>query len=119
MSTRKTTQASGASLKPALLRFASRVSNAVPAVTGGIHVRCTDCDDEYSLEDIGRSARVAESLGKGAPIVRITGPSSVLEEVLEGRLGAAEALVRGGIRVRGDVEYLERVLKDVGLLHCE
>jgi hypothetical protein len=119
MNTRKTKQASGASLKPALLRFASRVSNAVPAVKGGIHVRCTDCEDEFSLENIGRSAHVAESTGKGAPIVRITGSSSVIEEVLEGRLGAAEALVRGGIRVRGDVEYLERVLRDVGLLHCE
>jgi hypothetical protein len=108
-----------ASLKTALSRFANRVSKEVPAAQGSIHIRCTDCDDEYSLESLGQSPRIVESLGKGAPIVRITGPSSALRDVLEGRIEASEALVRGGIRVRGDIEYLERALRDVGLLSCK
>lgn len=106
------------SLKTALTRFASRVSNQVPAAQGSIHIRCTDCEDEYSVDSLGRSPRVADSLGKGAPIVRITGPSAALRDVLEGKIEAGEALVRGGIRVRGDIEYLESALRDVGLLHC-
>lgn len=116
MTTQKTKEAS---LKPALSRFANRVSKAVPDVKGSIHVRCTDCEDEYSLDNLGRSPRIAESIGKGAPIVRVTGPSSALADVLEGRIDAAEALVRGGIRVRGNIEYLECVLRDAGLLNCK
>jgi SCP-2 sterol transfer family len=119
MANPKPKRAPSGELKPALSRFAHRVSSAVPTTKGSIHIRCTDCDDEYSLEGLGRSARVSGKAGAGAPVVRITGPSSVLIEVLEGRLEAAEALVRGGIRVRGDLEYLERVLRDVGLLTCE
>jgi SCP-2 sterol transfer family len=120
MATRKSRQAVAAdsSLKPALSRFAHRVSNAVPAARGGIHIQCTDCDEEYSLDGLGRSARVSDKAG-AAPVVRVTGPSAVLREVLEGRLEASQALVRGGIRVRGDLQYLEQVLRDVGLLNCE
>lgn len=106
------------SLKTALTRFAHRVSRDVPVVRGAIHIRCTDCDDEYSIESLGQSPRIVDSHGEAAPIVRVTGPSSALRDVLEGRIDAGEALVRGGIRVRGDVEYLERALRDAGLLRC-
>lgn len=109
----------GEGLKPALSRFAANVSSAVAPEAGGIHICCTDCDDEFSLDNLGRAGRVAQGADAGAPVVRISGPSSVLRDVLDGRLEASEALVRGGVRVRGDLEYLERVLRDAGLLSCE
>lgn len=119
MPTRKTSKQSAGGLNPVLTRFAQRVSKAVPSVKGGIHVRCTDCDEEYSVENLGRAARVAATASPDAPIVRISAPSSVLQDVLEGRLEASQALVGGGVRVRGDLAYLEGVLRDAGLISCE
>lgn len=115
----KTKREAGGSLGPALNQFAQRIQGSAPRAKGGIHVRCTDCDEEYSLEDLGGRARVGQKASPGAPIVRITAPSSVVQDVLEGRLEASQALVRGGVRVRGDLQYLERLLKEAGLLDCE
>lgn len=119
MPTRQTSTPSAGGLNPALTRFAQRVSSAVPAAAGGIHLRCTDCDEEYSVENLGPAARVEATASPTAPIVRITAPSSVIQDVLEGRLEASQALVGGGVRVRGDLAYLEGVLRDAGLLSCE
>jgi hypothetical protein len=119
MPTSTTNKQSPSGLSPLLTRFSQRVSKDLPAVKGGIHIICTDCDEEYSVENLGRAARVAATKSPEAPIVRITAPSSVLQDVLEGRLEASQALVRGGVRVRGDLHYLEGVLRGAGLLSCE
>lgn len=119
MAAGKTKPKSSGALSPALTRFAQSVGRGVPAAKGGIHIRCTDCAEQYSVENLGRAARVAQTEAPGAPIVRVTGPSSVLQDVIEGRLAASEALVRGGVRVRGNLAYLETVLRDAGLIDCE
>jgi hypothetical protein len=38
---------------------------------------------------------------------------------MDGRKEASRAFLAGGIRVQGDVPYLEALLKDIGLLQCE
>lgn len=119
MTAGKTSDRGRGDLKPALSRFAARVSSAVPSGKGGIHICCTDCDDEYTVAGLGEAGRVADVADEAGSVVRINAPSSVVQDVIEGRLDAVEAMVRGGVRVRGDVAYLERVLRDAGLIHCE
>ena len=108
-----------ASLESALSQFAKRVSNSVPRSAGGILVVCPDTKEEFSLEGLGHSPKVAKQKGNQAPIVQVTGPASKIKDVLEGKVEASRAIASGGIRVRGDLSYLETVLKDAGLLECE
>jgi len=115
----RSAQNPSSTLEPTLSRLAGRVSRAVPQVQGSIVVRCSDRDEEYRIEGLGRSPRVVKEVAAGQPAVRVTGPTSVIQEVLDGKLEASRAITGGGIRVRGDLKYLESVLKDLGLLDCE
>ena len=85
---------------------------------GSILIRFTDSGDEYSIEMTGREARMIRAAPATAPLVEVHGPSTVLEAIMDGRKEAASAFREGGIRVRGDVPYLEALLKDIGLLQC-
>jgi hypothetical protein len=106
-------------LEPLLSNLANRMSEAHGGRKGDIHLRCTDLEGDYSLS--AKGGLRAGALGKGAatPIVTVAAPSSVVQDVLAGRLDAAQALVGGGVRVRGDLDYLEHLLRDAGLLSCE
>jgi len=85
---------------------------------GSILVHCTDTDEQFALEGMGGTPRVNRGRGDGPHQVEVRGPAAVLRAVAEGRQEPARALAAGGIRVRGDLRYLEAVLKDAGLLEC-
>lgn len=105
-------------MEAALLALGGKVSNAVPRAHGSIVVHCTDTGEEFALEAIGSTPRVNRGRGAGPHQVEVRGPADVLKAIAEGRQEPARALAAGGIRVRGDLGYLEAVLKDVGLLEC-
>lgn len=81
-------------------------------------MRCTDTGEEYALEGVGGTPRVNQAPGEGPHQIEIRGPTNMLRAVIEGRQEASRALAAGGIRVRGDLPYLEAVLRDLGLLDC-
>lgn len=119
MATKQSSKPSSGDLKATLSKFASRINADAPEAKGGIHIHCPDCGEEFGLEGLGRAARVTDRGGAESAIVQVTAPSAVLVEILEGRLDATQAFVRGGIRVRGDLRYLEQVLRNAGMLACE
>jgi SCP-2 sterol transfer family len=106
------------SMEAALLAFGARVSSAAPRAHGSIVVHCTDTGEDFALEGTGTMARVNRGRGEGPHQVEVRGPAAVLRAIAEGRQEPARALAAGGIRVRGDLRYLEAVLKDAGLLEC-
>ena len=110
--------AASRTMEAALLAIGGRVSKAVPRAHGSIVVHCTDTGEEFALEGMGSAPRVNRGRGTGPQQVEVRGPAAVLRAVAEGRQEPARALVAGGIRVRGDLRYLEAMLKDVGLLEC-
>lgn len=107
-----------AKLETTLATLAARVSQKAPRAEGSIVLRATDADEEYSVEGIGRRAKVSRGAGKGEAAVMVQGPASVLQSILDGEMEASAAFAHGDIRVRGDLPYLEGVLKDLGLLDC-
>jgi putative sterol carrier protein len=106
-------------LEASLASCASRVSERMPRGGGSIMVRCTDTDDQYSVEGIGSRPRVTQGTAATDPVVMVSGPSAVLRSVLDGEVEASRAFASGEIRVRGDLTYLEAVLKDLDLLDCQ
>lgn len=119
MATQKTRRETSRPLEATILALGRKVSDAVPKAQGTIVLRCSDTGAEFALEGLGSRPRVTSRRGEGAHQVEITGPEAILRAVIEGRQEASRALVAGGIRVRGDLPYLEAVLKDLGLLECE
>jgi len=109
----------GSGLESALSKLAKRVSESVPKSSGAILVRCSDTNEEFSLEDLGHAPKVRKAMGSLPSAVQVIGPASRIKDILDGKLDPASAVAKGGIRVRGDLNYLESVLKDVGLLECE
>ena len=107
---------SGDGLEPLLSNFANRLSRVDGGRKGDIRLRCTDLETEFSLSTKGG---LRSGQGTGTPVVSVSAPAAVVRDVLAGRLDAAQALVGGGVRVRGDLGYLELLLKDAGLLNCE
>jgi hypothetical protein len=105
-------------METTLLAFCRRVSDAVPRAHGSIFVHCTDTGEEFALEGIGSAARVNRGRGDTPHQVEVRGPAAVLQAIAEGRQEPARALAAGGIRVHGDLHYLEAMLKDLGLVEC-
>jgi len=115
-----------AAAKPAaiernLAALASRLSDGIRVKRGGILLRCTDSGEEYYVQGSGNDARVTSgAAGDSTPVlVRIAGPTSVLAAVMSGQKEASRAFAAGGLKVSGDVAYLESLLKDLSLLQCE
>lgn len=117
--TSATTRVDMAALDKGLLALGQRVSAAAPKRRGSIVVQFTDTGAERGLEGAGQSARLLEAGAESPPIVRISGPASVIKQIIEGKKEASRAFLAGGIQVSGDLPYLEAMLKDLGLLECE
>jgi len=116
-----TRRAATATVDQSLSALANRLTGATPIKRGGIVVRCTDSGEEYRVEGSGAAARV-RSGGEagGAPVlVRISGPSAVLSAIMAGKQEASSAFIAGGLQVSGDLNYLESLLKELGLLNCQ
>ncbi|HEV7242878.1 MAG TPA: SCP2 sterol-binding domain-containing protein [Thermoanaerobaculia bacterium] len=101
-------------IQKSLTALASRLSGKAPRKRGSIVLHATDLGQEIALD----GNRIAERSGMAPPLVRISGPSNVLQSIMTGEKEASRAFVAGGIQVSGDLGYLEALLKDLGLLKC-
>ena len=107
-----------AAIEKGLTTLLGKLSSAAPKKRGSILLSLTDSGDDIYLDGIERKASVSRGAGAAPPVVRIAGPSSVLKAIMDGKKEASRAFVAGGIQVSGDLEYLEALLKDLGLLKC-
>jgi hypothetical protein len=105
-------------IESSLTAVSRKLSDSAQLKPGSILIRFTDSGEEYSIETTGREARVIRAAPVTAPLVEVHGSSTVLKAIADGRKDAARAFLAGGIRVQGDVPYLEALLKDIGLLQC-
>ena len=101
-----------------LTAVSRKLSDSTQLKPGSILIRFTDSGEENSIEMTGREARVIRAAPATAPLVEVSGPSKVLKAIMDGRKEASRAFLAGGIRVQGDVPYLEALLKEIGLLQC-
>ena len=105
-------------IESSLSELSRTLSDSAQLKPGSILIRFTDSGEEYSMEMREREARMARGVPATAPLVEVHGPSTVLKAIMDGRKEASRAFLAGGIRVEGDVPYLESLLKDLGLLQC-
>lgn len=68
-----------------------------------------------ALESRGKS-KLYRTLSKTPPRLEISGDANSLQTVLDGTKDPRHAFLEGGITVRGDLDYLQAVLRDLGLL---
>jgi hypothetical protein len=86
---------------------------------GNILLRLTDSGEQLWVEGSSHELRTAKSAPTLAPMVEIAGSSAVIKAILDGKLEASRAFAAGGLRVQGDLPYLEALLKELGVLNCE
>lgn len=72
---------------------------------------CIDCS--------GEAMSVFQGKGEADPVVEVTGNAKRIVAILEGRKEARKAFVAGGIRVRGDIPYLEALGREMGFIRDE
>lgn len=72
---------------------------------------------EFAIEVDGqREVKLVTGKSERTPRNLVAGDGRKIRMVLEGEQDAATAFISGGIQFRGDVRYLERLLKDLKLL---
>jgi hypothetical protein len=105
-------------IESSLMAVSRILSDSAQLKPGNILIRFTDSGEEYSIETREREARMIRAAPATAPLVEVHGSSTVLKAIMDGRKEASRAFLAGGIRVQGDVPYLESLLKEIGLLQC-
>lgn len=111
-------RAGTSAIEKGLTTLSSKLSSSAPKKRGSIHLNLTDSGEDYYLEGLEREALVSRGAAAAPPLVRISAPSSVVKAIMDGKKEASRAFAAGGIQVSGDLEYLEALLKDLGLLKC-
>lgn len=106
-------------IEKSLTALGSKLSSSAPKKRGGILLSFTDSGEEYYFQGTDRETRVTKGADAAPPLVRIAGPSNVLRAIMDGKKEASRAFMAGGIQVSGDLDYLEALLKDLGLLNCK
>jgi len=110
----KTQSAAWKALEAITKRFAS-LEGRKP---GAIQFQLTGGESaEFALE-VDERRQVKQIAGKSRlkPSILISGDEKQIRMVLEGKREATRAFLGGGIQVRGDIRYLERVLQELKLL---
>jgi hypothetical protein len=105
-------------LESTLTAFSRRLGDLPQRRQGSILLRFTDSGEEYLLETTGRESRVGAVAVSTTPLVSVSGTSAVLAAIMDGRQEPRRAFMAGGIRVQGDLPYLENLLRELGLLDC-
>ena len=96
--------------------LSSRLSGSVAIQP--ILITLTDTGEQCCIHGAARSLRAENARDASPPSVRVSGPSRIINDILDGSMEASAAYASGRIRVRGDLQYLEGLLSDMGLLDC-
>lgn len=106
-----------AEVEAALRSMASKLDTISVRRQGEIVINVIG-DDAGSivLNSTHRTTEIAALPSTSTPLVEVTAVPDKLKELLDGKKDAREVFVEGGIRVRGDIAYIENVLKELGLM---
>jgi hypothetical protein len=119
MSTDETSGSESAPQKSGLGRalesLAERMAQAPGQFEGTIVLRLEgDEGGIWSIHSTSEEARVVPGASSGEYRAEVLGDATTIREVLEGKTDGRQALLGGGIRVRGDIEFLERLSAALG-----
>ena len=99
----------------ALAALADRISQVPGRFEGSIVIRLEGEEGgTWSIHSTGDHARVLAGAASGESRAEVVGDARTIRDVLEGKVEGKEALLLGGIRVRGDIDFLERLSAALG-----
>jgi len=115
MSGNESAESRSALIVRALESLAERMTKAPGQFKGRIVLRLEgDEGGTWSIDATGEEARVVPGTVSGEYRAEVMGDARTIREVLQGKTDGRQALLAGGIRVRGDVEFLERLSAALG-----
>ncbi|MGK5631783.1 SCP2 sterol-binding domain-containing protein [Streptomyces sp. URMC 123] len=101
-------------------RLARKLQACDSVRQGGLVFRLTDPGaGAYRLECGAAELRITDVSGAGVdsePLVEVIGRGETLCAILDGEADARQRFLAGGLRVRGDLSYLNDVAVELGLL---
>lgn len=101
----------------ALKEFSVRFERAQTRRPGSILLRLTGKNGgEFYLHSTATGCLVSREPGKVSPHVEVSGPADRILAILSGRKEGRLQFNAGGIRVRGDLDYLSALAHEMGLI---
>lgn len=106
------------SVRKSLRDLAARIERAHSARQGEIVLRLSGRGaGTFRVRSAGGRAEVMESLdAPGQPLIEVLGDAETVRKVLDGTLDARTQFLQGGLRVRGDLQYLSDLAMELGLI---
>jgi hydrogenase maturation factor HypE len=98
--------------------LAVRLADARTTRVGNIVLRLSGKGGgTYRLACGHQEVRVAETVDVDAPpLIEVIGDAEAVRAILNGKVDARKQFLAGGIRVRGDLQYLSDLALELGLL---
>lgn len=102
-------------LEKTLEAFANRLRQAEAWRGGAIRLQLTGAEGgSWCIEGGRPDVRLVRGTGSEEPVAVVMGEASALRAVLEGKKEGRAAFLAGGIRVRGDISYLQKISAELG-----
>jgi hypothetical protein len=103
--------------KAFLTPFIERLAKARALREGTITLQFTDGGSAH-LECSRAGVRINERMAAGehTPLIEVMGDSRRIQAIIEGRKDAVKEFLAGGLRVRGDLDYLSDLGMELGIL---
>lgn len=105
-------------IRDSITDLASKVERARSARTGDLVFRLTGAGAGTFRVRNGRvRTEVVESPEESEQtLIEVMGDSDKIQEILDGKVDARKQFLDGGIRVRGDLQYLSDLTTELGLM---
>jgi len=109
--------APGESLAAALNTFAAKFDGARTRRAGSILLRLTgESGGDFYLHSTSTGCSMSRESANATPHFEVIGDAKRIAAILEGRKEGRLQFYAGGIRVRGDLQYLSDVAYEMGLI---
>ena|SRR5215831_10558901 len=111
-------QSAPGSVQDSLGALAVKVTGARVARAGDIVLRLSGKGGgTYRLACGHKEVRVTETADVSVrPLIEVIGDAATVQAVLDGKVDARKQFLAGGIRIRGDLQYLSDLALELGLL---
>jgi hypothetical protein len=101
----------------ALKEFSAKFERAQTRRPGSILLRLTGKNGgQFYLYSTATGCRVSREPAEESPHVQVSGPADRILAILSGRKEGRSQFIAGGIRVRGDLDYLSALAHEMGLI---
>jgi len=105
------------SFAAALNDFASKFDRARTRRAGSILLRLTgENGGDFYLQSSSTGCCISRESTAGTPHIEVIGDANRIRAILEGRKEGRLQFYAGGIRVRGDLQYLSDLAYEMGLI---